>query len=140
MDQVFGDTGKFDKVLPEKGAHYLETNIVVYPNFKCIDDVIFPNQVFVTIGNVENVKQEFKKLVEEDNKKTIEEGFFSNQSSVENNLTTNSYVFQRQKLQPQWVEKSKVVKEVLKQVVVEKENVVKLNSKEFKFSKENEIS
>ncbi|XP_052622678.1 uncharacterized protein LOC128127967 [Lactuca sativa] len=73
VDQVFGDTQKFEKVTNEKGEHYLETNTVVYPNFKCTDDVIFPNQVFVTTGNVENIKPELKKMIEEDNSKTTEE-------------------------------------------------------------------
>ncbi|XP_023733619.1 uncharacterized protein LOC111881461 [Lactuca sativa] len=128
-----------------KGAHFLETNTVVYPNFKCSDDVIFPNQVFVTTGNVENVKPKFKKLVKEDNLKTTYDGFFLNQSTVENNLTKNSYVFNRQKPQRKWVEKSQTVKEVLEPIVVETEKLVKLNSKEFKdqvdkFSKENNIS
>lgn len=36
-------------------------------------------------------------MVEEDNKKRSDEGFFSNQSTLENNLTKNSNVFQRQK-------------------------------------------
>ncbi|XP_052627545.1 uncharacterized protein LOC128134134 [Lactuca sativa] len=73
VDQVYGDTQKFEEVMNEKGPHYLETNRVVFPNFKCTDDVIFPNQVFVTKGNVENIKPELKKLVEEDNSKTTEE-------------------------------------------------------------------
>ncbi|XP_052622721.1 uncharacterized protein LOC128128007 [Lactuca sativa] len=76
----------------------------------CTDDVRFPNQVFVTTGNVEKVQPEFKKLVEEANKKTIEEGYFSNQNIIENNLTKNSYGFQRQKPQRKWVEESKIVK------------------------------
>ncbi|XP_023757104.2 uncharacterized protein LOC111905646 [Lactuca sativa] len=145
VDQVYGNTQKFKKVMTEKGEHYLETNIVVYSNFKCTDDVIFPNQVFVTIGNVENIKPELKKFVEEDNSKTTDEGFFANQSTVENNLTKNSYVFQRQKPQTKWVQKLKIEKENSKQVVKENENFFKLNSKEFKdqidkFSKENNIS
>ena len=59
---MFEDTKKFDKLLSEKGAHYLETNQVVYPNFKYSDDVVFLNQVFVTTGNVENIKMEFNKF------------------------------------------------------------------------------
>lgn len=43
VDQVFGDTENFDKVLSEKSTQYLETNTVVYPNFKCLDDVVFSN-------------------------------------------------------------------------------------------------
>ena len=62
--------------MKEKGAHYLETHSVVYPNFKCTDDVIFPNQVFITTENVDQIKPKFNKLVEEDNKKTSNEGFF----------------------------------------------------------------
>ncbi|XP_023768575.1 uncharacterized protein LOC111917153 [Lactuca sativa] len=145
VDQVYGDTQKFEKMMNEKGEHYLETNTVVYRNFKSSVDVIFPNQVFVTTKNVENIKPELKKMVEEDNTKTTEEGFFANQNTVENNLTKNSYVFQREKPQKQWVEKSKVEKEKIIHVEKENENVVKLNSKEFKdqidkFSKENNIS
>ena len=64
---MYGETENFDKVMKEKGAHYLELHLVVYPNFKCSDDVIFPNQVFVTTGNVNQIKAEFNKLVEEDN-------------------------------------------------------------------------
>ena len=60
--------------MKEKGAHYLKTNTVVYPNFKCTDDVIFPNQVFVTTINVERINLEFKKLVDEDNMQTSKEG------------------------------------------------------------------
>ncbi|KAL7618630.1 hypothetical protein Lser_V15G03678 [Lactuca serriola] len=73
VDQVYGDTQNFEEVMKEKGSHYLETNTVVFPNFKCTDDVIFPNQVFVTKGNVKNIKPELKKMVEEDNSKTTEE-------------------------------------------------------------------
>ena len=56
-----------------KGAHYLKMNLVVCPNFKCIDNVVFPNQVFVTTGNVENIKPEINKLTEEENKQTTDE-------------------------------------------------------------------
>ncbi|XP_023759875.1 uncharacterized protein LOC111908280 [Lactuca sativa] len=145
VDQVFGDTKNFDKVLFEKGAHFLETNIVVYPNFKCTDDVLFTNQVFFTTGNVENIKLEFNKMVKEDNKKISDEGFFSNQSTVENNLTKNSSVFQRQKPQGKSVEKQENIKEILKQESKETNENVKLNSQEFKilvekFSNEKRIS
>ena len=63
VDQVYLDTQEFEKILSEKGAHYLESNTVVYPIFKCTDDIVFPNQVFVTTGNVENIKPEFKKMI-----------------------------------------------------------------------------
>ena len=43
VDQVFDENEKFDTIMKEKGSHYLETNSVVYPNFKCLDEVIFPN-------------------------------------------------------------------------------------------------
>ena len=105
VNQVFDNTKEFDKILNEKGAHYLETNTVVYPNFKCTDDIIFPNQVFVTTGNVEKIKPEFNKMVENDNQKSTTEGFFGNQNTVENNFTQNSYVFQGQKSSQKWVVK-----------------------------------
>lgn len=47
VEQVYEETDKFNKVMKETCPHYLESNFVVYPNFKCIDDVVFPNQVFV---------------------------------------------------------------------------------------------
>nr|KAJ0198423.1 hypothetical protein LSAT_V11C700376100 [Lactuca sativa] len=97
VNQVFGDTKEFDKVLDDKGAHYLETNTVVYPNFPCTYNTVFPNQVFVTTGNVEKIKPEFNKMVENDNKRSTTERFFADQKMVENNLTQNSYVFQCQK-------------------------------------------
>ncbi|XP_052622499.1 uncharacterized protein LOC128127833 [Lactuca sativa] len=158
VDQVYMDSQEFEQILSEEGAHYLETNIVVYPIFKCTDDIVFPNQIFVTTGNVENIKPEFKILVEEDNKKTSDEGFFSNQSTIENNLTKNSYIFQRQKPKRIWVEKSKLEKKIVnttenvftkhdnvKPEIKEVNKAIKLNSKEFKaqvekFSKENNIS
>ena len=46
--------------MKEKGSHYLEPNSMVYPNFKCSDNVVFPNQVFVTTGNGEGVKPKKK--------------------------------------------------------------------------------
>ncbi|XP_052619539.1 uncharacterized protein LOC128125946 [Lactuca sativa] len=116
VDQVYGETEHLDKVMIEKGAHYIETHLVVYPNFKCSDDVIFRNQMFITTENVDQIKLEFNKMVEDDNKKTSNEGFFSNQSIVENNLTKNSYTFQRQKPQRKWVAKTEISK---KQVDVE---------------------
>ena len=75
--------------------------------------LFFPNQVFVTTGNVENIKPEFKQMVEQDNTKSSEEGFFANQSTTENNLTKNSYVFQRQKPKRKRVEKYRVEKEII---------------------------
>lgn len=76
VDQVCEETEKFKKILKEKVSHYLETNNVAYPNFKCSDDVIFPNQVFVTSGNGDKVKHEINKIVKEDNKEASKEGFF----------------------------------------------------------------
>ena len=81
--------------MKEKGSHFLEPNTVVYPNFKCSVEVVFPNQVFVTSGNVDKVTPEINKTVEEDDMKVLKEGYFSNQSTVENNLTKNSYTFKR---------------------------------------------
>ena len=46
VDQVYGETEKFDSVMKEKGPHYLESNSIVYPNFTCTDDVIFPKSSF----------------------------------------------------------------------------------------------
>ncbi|XP_023737287.1 uncharacterized protein LOC111885248 [Lactuca sativa] len=43
-DQVYKETKKFDKTMKEKSSHYLEPNYVVYPNFKCTDNVVFSNQ------------------------------------------------------------------------------------------------
>lgn len=130
--------------MKEKGSHYLEANSVVYPNFKYIDNVIFPNQVFVTTGNGDKVKPEFNKMIEEDNKTASKEGFFSNQSTVKNNHTTNSYSFQVQKPQRTWVVKTKQSKteKPLIEVVSQK---LKLDDQIFKdkvkkISKENEIS
>lgn len=40
-DCVFGDSKEYNKVLNEKGKHYLEPNVVSYPKFK-----YFPNQIF----------------------------------------------------------------------------------------------
>ena len=67
VDQVFENTKEFDKILNDKGAHYLETNTVVYPNFICTDKTFFPNLVFVTTGNAEKVHPEFNKMIEKDN-------------------------------------------------------------------------
>ncbi|XP_052624916.1 uncharacterized protein LOC128132402 [Lactuca sativa] len=144
VDQFFDETEKFDKIMKEKGSHYLEKSTVVYPNFKCTDDVIFPNQVFVTTGNSDKIKPEFNNLVGEDNKKASKEGFFANQSTVENNLTKNSYTFQRQKPQRKQVEKSENSNEVPKPVE-NASNHVKINFQEFKeqiekISKESGIS
>ena len=129
----------------EKGAYYLETNIVVYLNFTCTDEVVIPNQVFVTAGNAENIKPEFKKLVDKNNKRSTDEGFFANRNTVENNLTKNSYVFQKQKPKQKWVVKSEKEKEVVTKEVVNSFPIVKLNSNEFKglvdkFSKEHKVS
>ena len=99
----------------------------------------------MTTGNVENIKLEFNKLVEEENKHTSDEGFFANQSTIENNHTNNTNSFQRQKPQRKWVKKHKVSKEISKQADEEVEQVVKINSQAFKdqiekFSKDNGTS
>nr|KAJ0207989.1 hypothetical protein LSAT_V11C500266000 [Lactuca sativa] len=144
VDQVFGDTKEFDKILNDKGAHYLETNTVVYPNFTCTNNTIFPNQVFVTNGNVEKIKPEFNKMVENDNKRSTTEGFFANQNTVENNLTQNSYVFQRQKSSQKWVVKGEKENKIFERV--EKPKIeMKLISHKFKlmvgnYSTENNVS
>ena len=79
----------------EKGPHYLESNSVVYPNFKCTDDAVFPNQVFITTRNGDKDNPEVNKIVDEDKKETTKERFLSNQSTVENTLNKNSSTFQR---------------------------------------------
>lgn len=43
FEQVYEETKMFEKVLKEKGPHYLESNSVVYPSFKGTDEVVFPN-------------------------------------------------------------------------------------------------
>ena len=109
--------------MKEKGSHYLEPNFVVCPTFKCTHNVIFPNQVFVTKGNGESVKPEINKLVEEDNKKASKDGFFSNQSIIENNMTKNSYTFPRKKPSQTWIvktDKSQVEKQTNVKVIVRK--------------------
>ena len=93
--QVYEESETFEKVMKEKPPHYLESNSVVYPYFKCIDSLVFTNQVFVTTENGEKVNPEINKVVVEDNKEATKEGFFSNQSIVENNLNKNSLAFQR---------------------------------------------
>ena len=47
-DQVFEDSKEYIEVLKDKGSHYLEPNAVVYPRFKDFEDIVYPNQVFVT--------------------------------------------------------------------------------------------
>lgn len=76
----------------EKGKHYLEQNVVLYPQFKD-----FPNQVFVTSGNGENVNSKLMVLLEEDNMKVTDERFYSNQNVELNNLNQRSKTFQRKK-------------------------------------------
>ena len=83
--------------MKEKGPHYLESNYVVYPNFKCTNDVVFPNQVFVTTGSGYKVNHEISKIIVEGNKGASKERFFSNQRTVENSPNKNSSTFQRQK-------------------------------------------
>lgn len=93
-EQVYEETKQFKKVMKEKGPHYLQSNLVVYLNFKCTDEVVLPNQVFVTTGNGDKVHPEINKIVEEDNKAATKEGLFSNQSRVENTLNKKSTTFQ----------------------------------------------
>ena len=143
VDQVFENTKEFDKILNDKGAHYLETNTVVYPNFVCTDKTIFPNQVFVTTGNAEKIHPEFNKMIEKDNLKSTIEGFFANQNTEENNLTQNSYVFQKQKSLQKWVVKGEKPNKIFEKVEKSKAEV-KLNSHEFKlmvgnYSTENNV-
>ena len=61
--------------MKERGPYYLESNSVVHPNLKCIDDIVFTNQVFVTSGNGDKVKPVINKMVVEDNKAILKEGF-----------------------------------------------------------------
>lgn len=91
--------------MKEKGSHYLEPSSVVYPN-----------QEFLTSGNGDKVKPEINKIVNEDNKEVLKEGFFWNQSAIENNLNKSSSTFQRQKLKRNWEVKS------LKSTVVKQTN------------------
>lgn len=73
---VFQYTNEYIKLLNEKGKHFIEQNVVLYPQLKD-----FPNQLFVTSRNEENVNLKLKDLLEEDNKKVSDEGFYSNQKS-----------------------------------------------------------
>ena len=107
VDQVYEEIEKFKKVMKEKAPHYLESNSVVYPNFKCTDDVVFTNYVFVNTGNGDKVNPEINKIVIEDNKEVSKEAFFSNQSKVENTLNKNSSTFQRKKPKQNWKVKQK---------------------------------
>ncbi|XP_052625667.1 uncharacterized protein LOC111890076 [Lactuca sativa] len=90
VEQVYSDSKEFNQIHNYKGAHYLETNTVVYPNFTCTDKTVFPNQVFVTARNVEQIKPEFNKMVENDNKRSTTKGFFENQ-----NMEKEEKVFQK---------------------------------------------
>lgn len=82
--------------------------------------------------------------MEEDNNKGSKDGFFSNQRKIENNLTKNSYTFQRKKQSRSWnvkTETSKVENQAKDKVLetsinkgqIQKENVQNI-------SKANEIS
>ena len=46
----------------DKGKHYMESNLVVYHRLKGTDEVVFPNQVFITSGNGDKVNPEYKKI------------------------------------------------------------------------------
>lgn len=53
-------------------------------------------------------------MFDEDNKEATKEGFFSNESTVENNLNKNSFTFQTQNPKRVWeVKKAKIVDEKL---------------------------
>lgn len=90
------------------------------------------------------MKPEISKLVEEDNKKVSKEGFFSNQSTIENNLTRNSYTFQHQKPSRTWVVKTETLKPEkqtitnISETTIEKGQTQKENVQNI--SKENVIS
>lgn len=144
FEQVYENTEKFDTIMKEKGSHFLEPNTIMYPNIKCLDEVVLPNQVFVTSGNGDKVKPKINKLVKEDNKNVLKEGFFSTQNTVENNLIKNSCTFQRQKPQRKRVVKTDNSK-VEKQETYVSFQKSKINYQNFKdqvekVSKENEIS
>ncbi|XP_052623760.1 uncharacterized protein LOC111907064 [Lactuca sativa] len=102
VEQVYGDSKEFHQVLNAKGAHYLETNTVVYPNFTCTDKTVFPNQVFVTTGNVEQIKPEFNKMVEIDNKRLTTKGK-SNVNSINSWLEGKGKQFQNDKFSQQQI-------------------------------------
>lgn len=67
---------------------------MLYPQF-----LDFPNQVFVTSGNGENLNMKLKDLLDKDNKKVYDDGFYSNQNVEENNLNHRSKTFQHQESQ-----------------------------------------
>lgn len=94
VDQVFKDSKEYMKVLKDKGSHFLEPNAVVYPRFKDFEDIVYPNQVFVTKGNGDTVALELNKLVNEDNVNVTDEGFYSNKRTIKNGLNKYSKVFQ----------------------------------------------
>ena len=71
-------------MIKDKGKNYLESNVVVYSSFKDWEEVVFSNQVLVTKGNVDNVALNLNKLVKEDNKGVMKEGFYSNKNTIEN--------------------------------------------------------
>lgn len=74
--------------MTEKGKNFLEQNVVFYPQFKD-----FPNQNFVTPGNGEIVNSKMEDLLEEHYKKVTNDGFYSNQNMVQNNLNQSSKSF-----------------------------------------------
>lgn len=63
VDQAYEESEKFEKVMKEKGPRYLESSSMVYSNFKCNDNLVFLNKVFVTIGNGEKVNLVINKIV-----------------------------------------------------------------------------
>lgn len=73
----------------------MERNTILYPScIKCL-----PNQVCVTKGNGDDVDPKVNKLVKEDNANVTNEGVYSNQNIVGNDLNKRSKVFQRHKSQ-----------------------------------------
>lgn len=144
VEHVYEETKEFEKVLKDKVAHYLESNLVSYPSFKWTDEVVFPNQVLVTSGNGDKVNPEKNKLVEEDNKDVRKEGFYLNQSIVENSLNKNSTTWQRQKPKRVWevrTEKSSVVNQTKETVSKSQKTKTQVyNESDQKFVSEEGIS
>ena len=106
---VYEESKEYTKVLRNKGQHFMESNSIVYPMFKCTDEVVLPNRVFITSGKGDNVNPKLNKLVEEDNKDVTKDGFYSNQSTVENGLSKSSKTFQRQKPKRAWEVKNRKI-------------------------------
>ncbi|XP_052619531.1 uncharacterized protein LOC111895070 [Lactuca sativa] len=95
FEQVYGDSKEFNQIHNDKGAHYLETKTVVYPNFTCTDKTIFPNQVFITAGNVEKFKPKFHKMPSQKwvVKHEKEEKVFQKDGATKSEVKLNSHEF-----------------------------------------------